>query len=722
MKRFRNRLNTAVRPSRSSRVLRNAASVGGHLCENLERRTLFSVVSVSSFGALGNGVHDDTSAIQQSINSAKAGDVIAFSAGSYEVSQTLNLKSGLIYQGAGGTTLDWKGGSSFLLATENNASNITVTGLTLNGAGMKFNGICERVNLTNSTIENVLISNSGADNGIYIAGLHDSVIQGVNFKNIPNDHGILGYHVVNTQITDNQFDTIGGDCIQLLFEDSTPAAGVVVSRNTGINLGRMGIEIQSINGMKNTTVGMLVQGNNFSQYMGLTPGTIKHNTFGLSIVSDGYGTVISDNVLTGANGSDWGIEVGGIATQVTNNTVIGHNVGIAIARAVNGLVVNNNLYGQTQTAIWEYIPGADPGITISNNLISKTIPPTGSPSPATPTNVVAQSTSPSHVNVSWTENSQGVSNFLVMRSTDNQNFSQVASVSGSVTSWTDNSTAGGTTYYYEISAVNAGGASAYSAVSSATTPVQPTAPAAPSGLTGTVSGGTVNLAWTDNSVNETGLMVLRSFDGVTFTTIGTLPPDSMIYSDPTIPAETTAYYEVRAFNTIGASGNSNVFQTFVPSTVPPVTTPGQIAIDSKGRVTGLPATDVTVVGGNTAGTKAVIDTSGLTNPLPQSTYQNERYGNFTYTISGLPPGQSYQLRLDFAETYWTSAGKRVFNVAANGQALLTNFDIFKAAGARNKAVSETFNVMADSSGTVTITFASVKNFAKINGIQLLPLA
>jgi hypothetical protein len=60
--------------------------------------------------------------------------------------------------------------------------------------------------------------------------------------------------------------------------------------------------------------------------------------------------------------------------------------------------------------------------------------------------------------------------------------------------------------------------------------------------------------------------------------------------------------------------------------------------------------------------------------------------------------------LKFAELYWTAAGKRVFNVAINGTAVLSNFDIFKAAGAAFKAVDLTFNV--SSSGTITIQFTT----------------
>ena len=75
-------------------------------------------------------------------------------------------------------------------------------------------------------------------------------------------------------------------------------------------------------------------------------------------------------------------------------------------------------------------------------------------------------------------------------------------------------------------------------------------------------------------------------------------------------------------------------------------------------------------------------------------------------------------RLDFAEIYWGSAGKRLFNVQINGLAVLTNFDIFAAAGGKNRAVRREFTATADSQGRIVIDFVSVVNFAKVSGIAV----
>ena len=130
--------------------------------------------------------------------------------------------------------------------------------------------------------------------------------------------------------------------------------------------------------------------------------------------------------------------------------------------------------------------------------------------------------------------------------------------------------------------------------------------------------------------------------------------------------------------------------------------------------------DEDFTGGATSATTHAITTTGLTNPAPQSVYQHNRYGNFTYTIPGLTAGASYTVRLHFAEEYWTTAGSRIFNVLINGTQVLTNFDIFATAGGEYIAVIEPFTATASSTGTVTIQFVTVKDNAQVNGIEIYP--
>ena len=109
-------------------------------------------------------------------------------------------------------------------------------------------------------------------------------------------------------------------------------------------------------------------------------------------------------------------------------------------------------------------------------------------------------------------------------------------------------------------------------------------------------------------------------------------------------------------------------------------------------------------------------TTTITNTADPTLYKTSRFGSsFSYAIPA--PAGTYSVTLEFAELYWTSAGKRVFNVTINGAKVLSSFDIYKAAGAAFKAVYETFTVT--SSGTITIQFTTgTAGNPLVNAIQV----
>jgi photosystem II stability/assembly factor-like uncharacterized protein len=128
--------------------------------------------------------------------------------------------------------------------------------------------------------------------------------------------------------------------------------------------------------------------------------------------------------------------------------------------------------------------------------------------------------------------------------------------------------------------------------------------------------------------------------------------------------------------------------------------------------------DVDFTGGGTINHPNTIDLSGVTNPAPMAVYQTARVGNFSYTIPGFTAGQSKTVRLHFAETFFSSKGSRTFNVSINGMRVLAAFDIFAAAGAKNKAVIKEFTENANTSGAFVIQFTSVVNQSLVSGIEI----
>ncbi|MGH9345335.1 MAG: malectin domain-containing carbohydrate-binding protein [Terriglobia bacterium] len=106
-------------------------------------------------------------------------------------------------------------------------------------------------------------------------------------------------------------------------------------------------------------------------------------------------------------------------------------------------------------------------------------------------------------------------------------------------------------------------------------------------------------------------------------------------------------------------------------------------------------------------------------------FSGERYGNFSYSIP-VAEGK-YKLTLKFAETYFGpnnagggGVGSRIFDVYCNGVALLRNFDVFKQAGAENRALEETFNgLRPNAQGKLVLEFVPVVNYASVNAIEVV---
>ncbi len=124
-------------------------------------------------------------------------------------------------------------------------------------------------------------------------------------------------------------------------------------------------------------------------------------------------------------------------------------------------------------------------------------------------------------------------------------------------------------------------------------------------------------------------------------------------------------------------------------------------------------------GGSTTTVKDAIDTSGVSNAAPAAVYESYRVGSFTYVIPNLRASTPYLVRLHFAETYWTAPGARLENVSVNGKQVLTNFDVFAAAGGKDKAVVEQFTILAPQNGVIQVAVNTVKDNAILSGIEVI---
>src|SRR5690606_18414805 len=110
----------------------------------------------------------------------------------------------------------------------------------------------------------------------------------------------------------------------------------------------------------------------------------------------------------------------------------------------------------------------------------------------------------------WTDNSDNETAFVIQRSfTEGSGYTDLVQTAANGTTYPDQGLEPNTTYYYRVQAINAEGGSEFSYASGKTANI---APAAPSGLQITdKTATTIDLAWTDTSNNETGLVLEKSF-------------------------------------------------------------------------------------------------------------------------------------------------------------------------------------------------------------------
>lgn len=136
---------------------------------------------------------------------------------------------------------------------------------------------------------------------------------------------------------------------------------------------------------------------------------------------------------------------------------------------------------------------------------------------------------------------------------------------------------------------------------------------------------------------------------------------------------------------------------------------GAVDIDAGGAASGSWVADEDFSGGTALTYSNSVSTSSLSGTIPPSTVlQSQRYGNgssFTYTLPGFTSGSSHTVTLYFVENYVTGSGQREFNVSLNGSQVLTNYDVYAAAGGQFKAVQKSFTTTANSNGQIVIQFS-----------------
>lgn len=181
--------------------------------------------------------------------------------------------------------------------------------------------------------------------------------------------------------------------------------------------------------------------------------------------------------------------------------------------------------------------------------------------PEAPSNLAAAAITPTSIRLTWQDNSTNEASFKIERAAASTGpFAAVASVGAGVTTLDDTGLLPSTRYWYRVRANNSAGDSAFSNLADATTPAQLVPPAAPSALTAEPASRTaIQLAWQDNSTNETGFKIEQAGRSTgPFSQVELTGPNVTSWTHDGLTAGAHYWYRVRATNEAGDSAYSNI--------------------------------------------------------------------------------------------------------------------------------------------------------------------
>ncbi|MFT7273683.1 MAG: hypothetical protein ACI9V1_003224 [Spirosomataceae bacterium] len=173
-----------------------------------------------------------------------------------------------------------------------------------------------------------------------------------------------------------------------------------------------------------------------------------------------------------------------------------------------------------------------------------------------------------NISMTWTDNSNNEDKFVVEATIDTlAGISFAVSLAPDVNYYTHIPVDEGVTWYYRSYSMNSFGRSANSNWSFGRVEYSQL-PEKPYNLRGSLSNGKIFLNWKDDTLREENFEVERSEDdGTTFAKVGTALRNMLTFNDSTMERGKTYKYRVRAVNTLGGSGYSNMVTFTMPAVI-----------------------------------------------------------------------------------------------------------------------------------------------------------
>ena len=188
-------------------------------------------IVVRSYGALGDGTHDDTNAIQNAINACAPGGVVYFPRGVYKTTATLDLKNGVSLVGSHANMMVGPGmtGADYPCYIQPVAPFTGTSVLQIIGdADGTHPDISGEQRLTNLMFDGSLLTGSSID-GIFAKGnVQNVVMENVTIRQMPNNG------IVTASRTDGKFPFSWR--LRHVMIDNCHANGILFTGNTDLTL------------------------------------------------------------------------------------------------------------------------------------------------------------------------------------------------------------------------------------------------------------------------------------------------------------------------------------------------------------------------------------------------------------------------------------------------------------------------------------------------------
>lgn len=626
----------AVRPAASRKSAPPGKKPRTRHLESLEKRQLFSVISVTSYGATPNDGSDDTAAIQKALNASKSGDTILFTAGTFDLKTNPKVwPSDRTYRGEDDATLRGKTSSGQLLSFR--GDDITITGLTFEGGGIFFDrasGFNQNIVVDNNIFE---LNTTGEHSGgiTFTSGLKHAELTNNYFTGYSGGFGIYGYNYNDLWISNNEFVNITAG---MHIDAFTGSANLMVEQNYITGAKGMGMEFQS------KASNLVFQDNWFENPNLSTEKKRNNNSMAFSLILDKSSDItIRRNVVKAPQRPDGigcriAFEVGGDNTVVEDNYVDGVNHVLAVNDGVGtcSVVAKNNVFKNVLQGANISFPSSNPKRSFeqSNNgpgtkltwNISRGMPgrnhryyseestskpdPTPDPTPEPTPDPTPEPTPP------VVELPPDPDPIITPDPVPDPVVIPVEDIPADPTDTTPKDPTTDQPPVVESPTTPADPVVTPPVVPptvpTTTTPPPPppvvqgppiispkpiprvAVPVMPSKLVAKVISSTrIDLSWTDNSTTETGFVVERSLDGVNWGQVASLRANVTSYSSTGLTYGTKFHFRVRAYN----SGGGSLFTSPVSATTTPKSTVvvGTVSTPSKLKQSG----PLNPVGGST---------------------------------------------------------------------------------------------------------------------------